>query len=110
MRKIMLAIVAGFMLLFTLTGCAPKVEVKPIIVQEVLLKKCTADTPVPEIPARDADGKIMLDEEGKQLYDGKETMRVLIKWDDIYSDCAMTHDALVDVIRKLQEANKIQTK
>lgn len=106
----MIAIAGAFMLLLTLTGCAPKVEVKPIIVQEVLLKKCTTDTPVPEIPARDADGKIMVDEEGKTLYDGKETMRVLIKWDDIYTDCAMTHDALVDVIRKLQAANKIETK
>ncbi|AZU98127.1 o-spannin [Salmonella phage SE_PL] len=112
MRKIFLAIITAFAIIFALTGCADKVrgDVKPIIVQESLLKKCTSDTPLPENPARDANGKIMVDEEGRVLYDGKETMRVLIKWDDIYTDCATTHDSLVDTIRKLQETKEIQTK
>lgn len=112
MRKFLLAIVCVIVVVLSLTGCANRVkgEVKPIIVQESLLKKCTKDTPLPEIPARDENGKIMLDENGQQLYDGKETMRVLVKWDDIYNDCAITHDSLVDTIRKLQETQTIQIK
>jgi|AGFT01.1.fsa_nt_gi hypothetical protein len=112
MRKFLLAIACCVMIVLSLSGCAKTVkgDVKPIIVQESLLKKCTKDTPLPEVPARDEKGNIMLDENGQQLYDGKETMRVLVKWDDIYTDCAVTHDSLVDTIRKLQETQKIQTK
>lgn len=103
MRKIMLAIAGAIMLVLSLSGCAPKtVDVKPLIVQEALLEKCTDDTPVPSTPARTPDGKIMVDADGKTLYDGAETLRVLTKWDGIYGECAMRHDALVDLIRKIQ--------
>lgn len=102
MRKIFLAIAGAIMIVLSL-GCAPKaVDIKPLIVQEALLEKCTDDTPVPSIPARTPDGKIMVDADGKTLYDGAETLRVLTKWDGLYGECAMKHDALIDLIRKLQ--------
>lgn len=112
MRKIFLAIVGAIMLVFMLSACAPKIkgEVKPVIVQQNLLQKCTKDTPLPENPAKDANGNIIVDAEGKKLYDGKEMMRVLIAWDDVYTTCATTHDALVDTINKIQSTTEIKTK
>lgn len=103
MRKIIIALVWAVMILLVLTGCAPRsVDVKPLIVQEALLVKCSDDTPLPSIPARTPDGKIMLDAQGKTLYDGAETMRVLTAWDGMYGECAMNHDALIDAIRQMQ--------
>lgn len=112
MRKILLAIVGAIVLVFALSGCAQHVkgEVKPEIVQQNLLKKCTKDTPLPENPALDANGKVLVDSDGNALYNGKEMMRVLIAWDGIYTECATTHDALVDTINKIQSTTDIKAK
>lgn len=112
MRKFLLAIVFAVVLVFSLTGCSQTVhgEVKASVVQESLLMKCTKDTPLPENPLLDSTGKVLLDKDGKQLYDGKEIMRVLVAWDTIYTQCATTHDALVDLIRKMQATTEIKTK
>jgi len=107
MRKFFIAICVSFMLL--LSGCTQYVkgEVKPEIVQQSLLQKCTKDTPLPQNPARDANGKILVDENGNALYDGRELMRVLIQWDSVYTTCATTHDSLVDTINKIQSTKEI---
>lgn len=110
MRKIIIAIMISFMLV--LSGCADRVKgvVKPEIVQQALLQKCTNDTPVPENPALDENGKVVVDGDGNVLYNGKEMMRVLVEWDNIYTTCATTHDALVDTIEKIQSTKVIKTK
>lgn len=105
----MIKIISGFVLcivlLFT-TGCNSTVKV-PIVVkepiqQEVLLEKCTADTPLPTV--------FVLDKDGKPVYNGKEILRILTEWQKAYDTCAATHDALVDTIRKLQNTESVKIK
>lgn len=87
-----------------LSACSTKVPVqnKPVITQEILLEKCTQDTPVPE--------NFVLDKDGKKVYNGKEVLQVLIAWDKIYGKCSSTHNELVDTIRKLSDTKEIEIK
>lgn len=80
-------------------GCAQKVELPAdrVVKQEILLERCSFDTPLPE--------QIVVDKHGNSGYSGKEVLDVLRKWDSIYNDCALKHDALIDLIRKLQGEN-----
>ena len=69
--------------------CACQVKVDYGIEQQSLLQKCSTDTPLPE--------KYVVNDGVKQ-YNGKEVMRVLTEWNDIYTDCASKHNILVDTI------------
>ena len=85
-------------MIVTLSSCAGPVSTKPIIEQQNLLQKCTADTPIPTT--------FTLDSEGKKVYDGREIFRVLRDWQSVYNDCAATHNDLVDTINKLTDFKK----
>lgn len=86
------------LLVILLSACAGKVENRPIIEQENLLVKCTADTPVPT--------NFILDKDGKKVYTGKELFRVLIEWQTVYNNCAVVHNSLVDTINDLSKIKK----
>lgn len=79
-----------------ITGCAEEIKYKPkpIVEQEILLERCDENTPLPT--------KIMVDKNGFKGYDGAEILAVLAKWDSIYNECALKHDALIKTIRDLQ--------
>lgn len=90
-KKIMLALIVCCVLL--LSGCT-QVTPEPIIEQESLLQKCSADTPIPT--------EFVLDENGDKMYSGAEVYKVLLKWHFFYNTCAVMHDKLVDTIVDLQ--------
>lgn len=103
----MIKIIAGFVLcivlLFT-TGCTSTVKV-PVqtnhnVTQEILLQKCTADTPIPV--------NSFVDKDGVTTYNGREVLRILIQWQTVYDECASTHDALVDTIRKIKDTENLK--
>lgn len=102
MKKILVCLLITCSLL--LIGCSTKVPVqtKPVISQELLLEKCSQDTPIPE--------KFVLDKDGKKVYNGQEIMRVLTEWDTIYGKCSSTHNQLVDTIKKLADTKQIDIK
>lgn len=83
-----------------LSACAQPHEYRPIIEQQSLLQKCSYDTPVPT--------NFVLDKDGKKMYSGKEFMRVLVEWQDVYNECATMHDSLVDTILKLENERQIK--
>lgn len=92
--------VISFLVTFLfISGCSNKVPVqaKPIITQEILLERCEEDTPIPM--------KIVVDKNNNRGYSGDEILEVLTRWDEIYNDCALKHDALINTIRKLQDQN-----
>lgn len=87
------------LLVLSLFGCnstAP-VEMKQQVQQEVLLERCSEDTPLPTQKTVDKDGNVG--------YDGKEVFRVLREWDAIYFDCASRLDALITYLQKTQDPN-----
>lgn len=87
-------------LLFTLAlvGCnSVPVQVNQKVQQEVLLERCTEDTPLPTQKTVDKDGNVG--------YDGKEVFRVLRDWQTVYDDCSTKLDALIAYLRKSQDPN-----
>lgn len=81
-----------------LSACSNTVQNKPIIEQQNLLQKCTSDTPIPT--------QFVLDEQGEKVYNGKELFRVLVEWQSVYNECAVTHNTLVDTINKITDLKK----
>lgn len=79
-----------------ISGCAQEIKYQPnpIVEQEILLERCDENTPLPS--------KIMVDKNGFRGYDGAEILAVLAKWDAMYNECALKHDALIKTIRDLQ--------
>lgn len=91
--KYALVFLISFMLI---SGCAEQIKVRPapLIKQEILLERCDDNTPLPT--------KIIVDKNGNKGYGGAEVLNVLTRWDSIYNDCALKHDALIKTIRDLQ--------
>lgn len=104
MKKLILSIVFACTVL--LCGCAPKALVTmeaPILeTDSKFLERCTADTPVPENP--------FIDKDGKKLYNGVSSMETFQKWQTVYDDCALKHDALINVILELQKNRTVLLK
>lgn len=96
MKKIIIALFTACVIL--LSGCADKAYVNidtPIIEKDSkFLERCTADTPLPENP--------YIDKDGKRLYNGKSNMDAFEKWQLVYDDCALKNDALIQLILDLQ--------
>lgn len=86
-------------LAFLMVGCSNKVpvQIEHPIQQEILLQRCTEDTPIPL--------KKTVDTTGQAGYDGTEVFRVLRDWQSVYDDCATKMDALITVLRKVQDPN-----
>lgn len=95
MKKISLIVA---LCVIMLSACSNTVENRPIIEQQNLLQKCTSDTPIPT--------QFVLDSEGKRVYNGKELFRVLMEWQSVYNECAVTHNTLVDTINDLSHRTK----
>ncbi|AGC34740.1 hypothetical protein GNZ01_06655 [Escherichia coli] len=85
-----------FISFLIISGCAEQVKLQSPapIKQEILLERCDDDTPLPQ--------KIMIDKNGFKGYDGAEILKVLTRWDAVYNECALKHDALIKTIRDLQ--------
>lgn len=96
MKKLIIAFFAGCVIF--ISGCSDKayVNMEPPIIESdsEFLKRCTADTPVPENPT--------IDKDGKKVYDGNSSIHTLEKWQLVYDDCAVKHDALIKLIQDLQ--------
>lgn len=80
-----------------LSACGNKalVNTKPQITQEILLERCTDDTPIPT--------KSIIDKYGNKGYSGDEILNVLIQWQHTYDECAVRHDVLIKTIRDMQK-------
>lgn len=80
-----------------LSACAPKVTVTPIVEQEVYLQYCKSQMPILE--------KYTIDKDGKKVYDGAEVLRVFDEWALQYTQCAVLHDQLVNLLKNLRTNN-----
>jgi len=77
--------------LIILSGCSSiPVKSSPIITQEVLLERCSTDTPIPL---------------GK---DGKALIEALVAFQKVYNECAVRHDKLIDTIEVLKNTKEIK--
>lgn len=86
------------LIVLALCACADKVHVQQQTEQQNLLVRCTTDTPIPE--------RNGVDTNGKPASTGADMMRALLLWQDVYNDCAGTHDKLVDSILEQKQAAK----
>lgn len=83
------AIITVLIICVSLSSCSTPVRTEPVIQQEILLTKCSTDTPIPE------------------GLDGKSLYEALLKYQTVYNECATIHDKLVDTIRELRNVKKI---
>lgn len=92
-------VIAVLLIALTLVACTPKVvHVEQQTEQQNLIVRCTTDTPIPE--------RNGIDVNGKPASTGADMMRALLLWQDVYNECAGTHDKLVDSILGQKEAAK----
>lgn len=96
MKKLFFVILLAFML----TACATKVNTTPTITQQNLLQKCTTDTPIPKRSGTDSNGK--------PASTGTDFLTNAVEWQDVYNNCAIMHDKLVDAILEQQAVKKVQ--
>lgn len=96
MKKIIIAFFVGCVIF--ISGCQDRVYVTPepsvIDTDSKFLERCTADTPLPENPK--------IDKDGKKVYDGTSGMHTLEQWQLVYDECALKNDALIKLILDLQ--------
>lgn len=103
MRIIKVLLIAIILVIsFSISGCANKVENRPIIEQQSLLQLCGTDTPLPT--------KFVINEKGEKVYNGNELYTVLRDWQTYYNICAAMHNKLVQTILDLEKMKEVPKK